>query len=349
MNLFPIVDSRTLPQRLLANLEARTAVRGQWTLPCVPAAGEYYLQRLIGWFADWGKPLRPDEVEQVRARLHDQLAEGFRQNAGAKLVIDFDLTVAATLQKNLALQITHLLPNLADEYAQWVGQDAQPLFGAHPDARVLKAIKKFPSPAGVRVLDVGAGDGRNAVPLALLGCQVDAVELTPPLADRLRRAAHMRHAPIRVWVGDLFDDALSSAMGTYQLVILSGVVSHFRSPAQLGSWLAKLAQLLAPGGQSVFNIFLADEDYQPDDLARQLSQVSWASLFTREELRTALIGLPLQVVGDDPVFEYERTHLPPSAWPPTPWFETWSLGRSIIPVTEGRPPFQMYWIAVERQ
>mgnify|MGYP001500512421 CR=1 FL=1 len=349
MNQARVDGGRALNQIVLDNLDARSAARGQWVLPCVPAACSHYLRRLVNWFADWGKPLRPDEIEQVRQTLQERLEEGFGQNAGAKLLIDFDLTVAATLQKNLALQITYSLPNLAAEYSQWAGHESRPLFGGHPDARVMRAVRDLSQTPPVKVLDVGAGDGRNAIPLARQGCQVDALELTPSLADRLQRTAEQQQVNLRVLVGDFFDNSVLLDRHQYRLVILSGVASHFRHAAQLRQWLERLVELLAPHGESVFNIFLADPDYQPDALVRQLSQVAWASLFTRDELRQALTGLPLEIVGDDPVFEYEQTNLPAEAWPPTPWFETWTLGRSIAPITDGRPPFQMYWIAVRRR
>lgn len=108
--------------------------------------------------------------------------------------------------------------------------------------------------------------------------------------------------------------------------------------------LRAIADLLRPSGQALFNIFLADAGFEPDELLRQMSQAAWATLFTPAELHHAIANLPLKPIADDFVLEYEKTHLPPEAWPPTPWFETWCRGRSVIHVGSEKPPFQMHWI-----
>lgn len=333
----------------LQNLEARCEAAGQWRLPCVSAALENYVKRLVGWFTDLGKPLQFDEITQLRQTLGKFLEEGFQLNPGANLLVKYDLKVEATLRKSLALNIAYVLPNLAEEYTHWAQGNDKPLFGTHPDARVLHALVDLGiQESRLRVLDVGAGDGRNAIPLAKRGCAVDTLELTPALAERLRRVAAAQNADIQVFVGDLFDRSLALNPEGYHLVILSGVASHFRSTAQLRQWLERLCNLLVGGGQCVMNIFLTDPGYRPDELVRQLSQAAWSSVFTPEELREAMAGLPLHCLSDDPVWEYERQHLPPAAWPPSPWFETWTQGRGVLPTREERPPFQMHWIALSK-
>ena len=63
----------------------------------------------------------------------------------------------------------------------------------------------------------------------------------------------------------------------------------------------------------------------------------------------ALVDLPLRVIGDDSVYDYEKAHLPAAAWPPTGWFEAWTRGWSIFPFTDGRtPPVEMRWLLMER-
>jgi precorrin-6B methylase 2 len=62
-----------------------------------------------------------------------------------------------------------------------------PLFGTEPDARVWSLAKAATDPADFPILDVGAGSGRNALPLARRGHPVDAVERFPTFAATIRQ------------------------------------------------------------------------------------------------------------------------------------------------------------------
>jgi hypothetical protein len=78
-----------------------------------------------------------------------------------------------------------------------------------------------------------------------------------------------------------------------------------------------------------------------------MSELSWSYLITRQELQAAIEGLPLEIISDESVIEYEQKHLPDSAWPPTPWFVSWASGRDLFPVQE-IPPLELRWILVKR-
>jgi SAM-dependent methyltransferase len=244
------------------------------------------------------------------------------------------------------------------KYQNWRQQGGEEsLFGAHPDARVLALAQTIPAPHSAPVLDIGAGSGRNAIPLARRGHPVDAIEITPRFLQQLQSVAAAQSLPLRVFAGDMFALENSLPADHYQLVVLAEVVSDFREPAQLQKLMHLATRVLRPGGLMVFNMFLADEEFEPDELVRQLSVLAWACLFTRRELRAALVNATvdgaadsqLAIVADDSVVEFEKAHLPPEAWPPTSWFESWTSGRSIFPLAHGRPPAEMRWIVVEKQ
>ena len=79
-----------------------------------------------------------------------------------------------------------------------------PVFGTEPDARVLALAGEAADPKAFRVLDVGAGTGRNALGLARRGYPVDAVELTPKFADIVRTEAARELLDVRVIQRDVF-------------------------------------------------------------------------------------------------------------------------------------------------
>ena len=79
----------------------------------------------------------------------------------------------------------------------------------------------------------------------------------------------------------------TSCARDYQLILLSEVVSDFRTTQQLRSLFELAAQCLAPGGRLVFNAFLPREGYTPDQAAREFGQQMYTTIFTRDEMSTA--------------------------------------------------------------
>lgn len=97
------------------------------------------------------------------------------------------------------------------------------------------------SPA--RVLDVGAGTGRDAAALAGRGFMVDAVE---PVTE-LRRVAERLHQGTGVtWRAGALP-SLHGVQGPYDAVLLSAVWMHLR-PEERPVAMRRLAGLLASGG-----------------------------------------------------------------------------------------------------
>ena len=344
----PVTDPEALRETLLRTLDARTTHRGEVVLPCIPAPVEHYLERLRAFFAELGKPLSDDELASLRALVLKNLEEGYRAKSGAKLVVRYETSVTPSLQKNLACSVAVTAP--ADRYEGWAQADEEGRhpFGAHPDARVLALADELANPAGDPVLDIGAGDGRNALALARRGHPVDAIEPAPQFATALRRAAEAENLPVDVIEADFFDPGTGLRERHYRLAILAEVVPHFRSADQLRALFERLCGCLAADGLVLFNAFLTAPGYEPDALVRQMAEVAWSTLFTREELAEAMTGLPLGLLTDESVVEYEQAHLPDSAWPPTGWFADWASGRSLLPVAGGPPPVELRWILLRR-
>ncbi len=97
--------------------------------------------------------------------------------------------------------------------------------------------------APARVLDVGAGTGRDATALAGRGYTVDAVE---PVAE-LRRVAERLHPGSGVtWRPGALPE-IPGVRGPYDVVLLSAVWMHL-PPEERPVAMRRLAGLLAPGG-----------------------------------------------------------------------------------------------------
>ncbi|GAA2732883.1 hypothetical protein GCM10010439_51550 [Actinocorallia aurantiaca] len=94
-----------------------------------------------------------------------------------------------------------------------------------------------------RVLDVGAGSGRDAAALSRLGHRVVAVE---PVAEFRALGGLLHAAEGIVWVDDVLP-TLARVEGRFDLVWLSAVWMHLEQ-AERAEAMRRLAELVAPGG-----------------------------------------------------------------------------------------------------
>jgi SAM-dependent methyltransferase len=116
-----------------------------------------------------------------------------------------------------------------------------------PNATLMRFAAEERGRGAVRVLDIGCGAGRNAVPLASAGWNVIAVDLSGPMlgaaAERVRAErpagsvnlvmAPMEHLPI--------------ASASVDLVIAHGIWNLARSTAQFRAAVREAARAARPG------------------------------------------------------------------------------------------------------
>ena len=347
------MSSPAIRQIILNSLTSRTTYEGNITFPCVPSALDQYERQLQRLFTEFGKPLSVEEMTQVRELLQNNLRDGYQRGGSNYVVVNYQVTTAPTLKKSLGVRVGVQVPTLDEQYKTWAAKRGDNPFGAHPDARVMSVVDMLAAahPPGTKfaALDVGAGPGRNAIPLARRGLQVDAIEMTPLFSEQLEATARQESLPLRLIHGDLFDMRTVIPLGKYSLACACEVVSHFRYGPPLRDFTERMCESLVPGGYLLYNVFLPRPGYQPDSLAREMAEIAWAALFTRAEVEDSIRGLPLRLVADDSVYDYEQAHLPVSAWPPTRWFEAWSRGWSIFPGgAEQIPPAEMRWLLFQR-
>ncbi|WP_181802510.1 class I SAM-dependent methyltransferase [Streptomyces shenzhenensis] len=108
---------------------------------------------------------------------------------------------------------------------------------------------RFPVGQRLRVLDVGMGQGTQALRLARAGHQVTGVEREPAMIAAAREALAGEPEGIRERVrivqGDGRDTGVHFLPGSFDVVLCHGVLMYVEEPDPL---LAGLARMLAPGG-----------------------------------------------------------------------------------------------------
>lgn len=335
-----------LPTALGQRVDNLMHADGSITFPAVPAMAEAFTDKCVRVFAAVGRAFTESERVHLRSVLERALAEAHTFSQRSSVTVSYRALPAEALN----YEVTCNLVTLEQAYQKWISGRRGALFGAEPDARVwalASEVSQVADAAVNPVLDIGAGIGRNALALARRGHPVDAVEPTEDFAEAINLAAQQESLGVRVIRRDVFDPACFLRTN-YSMVVLSGVVSEFRTTRQLRAMFELAAGHLRPGGSLVFNVFMTDAGYTPDDAARQFAQQSYSAFFTPAEIAEASADLPLDPVADDGVHDYEKEHLPPGMWPPTAWYANWVTGRDVFGPAAATSPIELRWLVYRK-
>jgi 2-polyprenyl-3-methyl-5-hydroxy-6-metoxy-1,4-benzoquinol methylase len=325
---------------------------GELSLPCVPALHEYYATHILDVFKLLGVPISEPTALKLREKVAIELEEGFRISQHSRLIVKYK--PALPPRTGYQIEVLHTVISVKDYYEniirKFVGTDIsdpeKSVFGKNPHAKVLEVASKFGNPELAGILDIGAGLGRNTIPLARMGHPVDAVELADILSQSLEATAKKESLHITTIKGDILDPLLEFPIDSYQIAILTELFCHFRSTEDVGLALLKACNAIAPGGLILFDIFVTADNYDPNPAVRQIAQVLQSFFVTPNELDKLLELLPLDIISQESMYEYERDSLPAEAWPPSAWFERWSNGKMVFPT--GNSPIKLCWILCQR-
>ncbi|WP_328910748.1 class I SAM-dependent methyltransferase [Streptomyces sp. NBC_00234] len=180
---------------------------------------------------------------------------------------------------------------------------AVPFFVAKPDENLVSYVDRGLITPG-RALDLGCGPGRNALHLASLGFDVDAVDLSPTAIAWAEERADEAGADVRFHCDDAFAPTTAELTGPYDLIYDSGCFHHL-PPHRRISYLALLDRALAPGGHLALTCFAAGamgSELSDADFYREAG-LQGGLAYTPEALRGIFSGLTeieLRRMHDEP-------------------------------------------------
>ncbi len=154
---------------------------------------------------------------------------------------------------------------------------------------ILHLVPSTPS----RILDIGAGTGRDAAGFAGLGHRVVAVEPT----DELRNAATELHpSPLIEWLDDGLPDLpkLTARGETFDIVMLTAVWMHLDADERKRA-MGNVATLVAPGGTLILSL-----RHGPVPPGRRMFDVSAAETIALGEAHGLSPSLVLQQPSVEP-------------------------------------------------
>lgn len=148
------------------------------------------------------------------------------------------------------------------------------LFGTAPNKFLASQAALFG--AGMSVLSVADGEGRNSVWLAEQGCAVTATEISSVALEKAAKLARGRHVAVDFVQADIFD--WNWPTEAFDAVV--GIFIQFAGPAERPRQLAGMKQAVKPGG------LLLLQGYTPKQLEYRIGGPSAVeNLYTEALLR----------------------------------------------------------------
>lgn len=111
------------------------------------------------------------------------------------------------------------------------------------------AALHVPAATGAAALDLGAGFGMHAIPLARLGYAVTAIDSSPLLLSELQRLG--KGHDIRTFEADLLDFATHVDEVATLILCMGDTLTHLSSTDEVERLCAQVAACLAPGGRFI--------------------------------------------------------------------------------------------------
>jgi ubiquinone/menaquinone biosynthesis C-methylase UbiE len=114
------------------------------------------------------------------------------------------------------------------------------------DNRIVEFLSQRMDFNGMRVLEVGAGTGRDSDTIASMGAEVWTLDYSE---ESLRLMSAHLSEPVRIVCGDAL--SLPLASDSFDLVFHQGLLEHFRNPGDL---LSENYRILKPGGHVLVDV-----------------------------------------------------------------------------------------------
>lgn len=207
------------------------------------------LRFIMGCYLDWMRDFNADghvaAVGTDRLTRSKTVRTAFQLLLGLAAVISFGLMLSIAcdawteggISEGMSLGSVAFYDRHAADLAD--GYEGVPFERAHP-----LLAERLRAAAPLKILDVGAGTGRDAAWMAGAGHQVIAVEPS----EAMLRLARSLHADARVhWRRGALPNLDAVAGNRFDIIVLSAVWMHV-NPDERPVALARLRELIAPGG-----------------------------------------------------------------------------------------------------
>lgn len=148
-------------------------------------------------------------------------------------------------------------------------------WGLMPNRICYDIMKILPPIKPYRVLDLGCGEGKDAVFLAKCGYAVTAFDLSEQGIEKAKKLAEHNKVEVRLFKADIFDYHPDAE---YDIIFSSGVL-HFLPDTRRKELCHSLKEYTADGGINVLNVFVQKPfiKHAPDQTKDEEKRHLWYS------------------------------------------------------------------------
>lgn len=181
--------------------------------------------------------------------------------------------LAQVLQTSVDAIVGHRTAPLTAYEEKYAGPDYY--WGIAPNRLCYEIMKHKPPVRPYRVLDIGCGEGKDAVFLAKNGYIVSAFDAAETGLEKARALAHAHHVDIHFFRADINEYVLCEE---YDIIFSSGVL-HYLVPGRRERFIQSLKEHTPVGGLHALNVFVQKPfiEAAPDSEEAERRNAPWYS------------------------------------------------------------------------
>ena len=151
-------------------------------------------------------------------------------------------------------------------------------WGIQPSMMCLKVLELMPPVRPLKILDIGCGEGKDAVFLARCGYDVSAFDISEAGLEKMRQLANKARVNVRAFRANLCDYRMSEK---YDVLFSSGTL-HYIRPELRDEVIANYKAHVNNGGLVAFHVFVEKPfiELPPDDRISDFYPWKSGQLFT---------------------------------------------------------------------
>lgn len=167
-----------------------------------------------------------------------------------------DTMMLAALAGALEVSVDKLFGYTASQqdssYYEAEYQKDEYFWGVEPSAMCLKVLELMPPTRPLKLLDIGCGEGKDAVFFARCGYEVSAFDISEAGLDKLKRPSEKARVNVRAFKGNLCDYRLGE---DFDILFSSGAL-HYIRPELRDEVMENYKSHVRAGGLAAFHVFV---------------------------------------------------------------------------------------------
>lgn len=192
-----------------------------------------------------------------------------------------DITLLPGLSKILDITIDKLLGYVSYDKQITIYEEEyktqEYYWGIVPSKMCLRVLELIPPTTRLKLLDIGCGEGKDAVFFARNGYDVTAFDISDAGIEKTKRLADNAGTQVKVFKADILDYRLDT---NFDILFSSGVL-HYVKPQLREEIFSNYKQFTNPNGLHIFNVFVNKPFIDPPP-EKEPTACKWVSgeLFT---------------------------------------------------------------------